>query len=81
MTLQPKNLSSEKLVRWAKWGFLASGVGLLLFFAAYWVSLLLINFHPGFIPNADKRVAMFRQIRHHSRQARQHPRQGDFWIF
>jgi hypothetical protein len=63
-------------------GLIIGGLGILLIGVTYWVSLLLINQHPAFIPNADKRIAMFKSLTHNPRQGgRWTPRQGENWIF
>ncbi len=74
MTFQRKKLWTEQVRRRVMTGALVSGLALLFFFTAYWLTLLLINFHPGFIPNADKRAAMYRF-------ATRRPQQGSLWIF
>ncbi|MFZ4663225.1 MAG: hypothetical protein ACOYNY_39835 [Caldilineaceae bacterium] len=74
MPFQRKQFWTRAVRRRVMLGGLISGLALLLFFAAYWFTLLLINFHPGFIPNADKRTAMYRF-------ATRRPQQGSLWIF
>lgn len=74
MTFQRKQFWTGEARRRVMLGGLISGLALLLFFAVYWLTLLLINFHPGFIPNADKRTAMYRF-------ATRRPQQGSLWIF
>lgn len=74
MAFQRKKFLTEEVQRRVTVGALISGLVLLLFFTAYWLTLLLINFHPGFIPNADKRTAMYRF-------ATRRPQQGSLWIF
>jgi hypothetical protein len=63
-------------------GLLLALVGALAFFGLYWLALLLINHHPAFIPNAERRAAMFRFL-NQQRRARGNwrPQQGDHWIF
>lgn len=55
---------------------------LLVGFLCYWATLLLINHHPAFIPNAERRAAMFRFLNHHRQSGNKRPpQQGDHWIF
>jgi len=73
---------AQKAARRLRFGLIAGWVGLLLLGLGYWVSLLIINHHPAFIPNAEKRIAMFKFSTHHPRQGgRWTPQQGGFWIF
>lgn len=74
MTFQRKQFWTERVRRRVMAGALISALALLFCFVAYWLTLLLINFHPGFIPNADKRTAMYRF-------ATRRPQQGSLWIF
>lgn len=62
---------------------IAGGAGVVvLLMTAFWVSLLLINHHPAFIPNAEKRIAMFKSLTHRPRQGGSwSPKQGENWIF
>ena len=61
---------------------LATGsFSVLVVFAAFWVSQLLNN-HPAFVPNYEKRMAMFKSLTHNPRPGgRWIPRQGENWIF
>lgn len=61
-------------------GIVASGVIFAVGFALYWATVLLIDHHPAFIPNAERRAAMFRFLARRQ-PGRQQPRQGDHWIF
>ena len=63
-------------------GLVLTLVGVLAFFGLYWLALLLINHHPAFIPNAERRMAMFRFLNQQRRAKDQwRPQQGDHWIF
>lgn len=82
MTAKWKAFWSQKTSRCFIFGLSAGGLGILLFGIAYWVSLLLINEHPAFIPNAEKRIAQYRFSLRHPRQGGPwQPRQGGLWIF
>lgn len=77
-----KEALAQKTARTILFSLVAGGLGVLLFFVFYWVSLLLINHHPGFIPNAEKRMEMFKFLSHHRRGGGgQKPQQGEHWIF
>jgi hypothetical protein len=66
---------------WLIFNLITGGVGVLLLVAAFWVSLLLNN-HPAFVPNYEKRMAMFKSLNPKPRQGgRWMPRQGENWIF
>lgn len=73
---------TQKTERRLIFSLLAGCLGVLLFGGAYWASLLLINYHPAFIPNSEKRTAMFRSMLRNRRQGGPWiPQQGGFWIF
>ncbi len=82
MMSKRQGLLGQKTARRLIFTLSVGGLGSLLFFFAYWVSLLLINHHPAFIPNAESRIAMFRFLIRQRPQAGQWvPRQGGLWIF
>jgi len=82
MTHQRKQWLEQKMARRLTLSLIAGAVGILALFAAYWGSLLLINYHPAFIPNSERRMAMYRFLNHQPRQGVPWlPRQGEHWIF
>lgn len=77
-----KRFWTQKPARWLIFSVIVGCLGILSVFAAYWISLLLINYHPAFIPNSERRMAMFRFLAQQPRQGGPWlPRQGDHWIF
>lgn len=82
MTPKWNGLLTPKTGRRLLFSLLTGGVGILFFFATYWISLLLINHHPSFIPNAERRTAMFKFLNQQPPQGGKWiPRQGGHWIF
>ena len=82
MTSQRKGFLTQKTARGLLTSLIASGAGILVIFVVYWVTLLLINIHLAFIPNAERRAAMFRLLDRQRRQGgKWTPRQGEHWIF
>lgn len=72
--INKKVFVTQKLARRLLISLAAGWVGIVLFFFAYWVKLLFNNRHQAFVPNHDKRVAMFRF-------STRNPRSEGTWIF